>query len=85
MHKRDVEKFLQYPESDLVNFAIARANLTHREHQAVTLCGMQGMTQAEAAETLDRDWKTVQRWYSSGMKKLQECWSSSSWILKLIN
>ena len=85
MRKQDVEKFLNYPERDLVNFAVARANLTKRELQAITLCGMQGMTQAEAGETLDRDWKTIQRWYSDGIKKLQACWSSSAWILKLIN
>lgn len=85
MRKQDVEKFLGYHELDLVMFALARANLTKNERTAIVLCGMQGMTQSEAGESVDRDWKTIQRWYSSGIKKLQACWSSSEWILKLIN
>lgn len=85
MLKDDVERFLRYPERELVEFAINRANLSSREAKAIRLCGMQDMTQAEAGELLDRDWKTIQRWYSSGIKKLQACWSSSEWILKLIN
>lgn len=85
MRKQDVEKFLRYHERDLVDFAISLANLTKREQLAITLCGMQAMTQSEAGEAVDRDWKTIQRWYSDGIKKLQLCWASREWILKLIN
>lgn len=88
MDKEKAEKFLQYPSSGLVDFALSTANLTRREAIAIDLCGRKGLTYGEAVEELmnsntPRETDTIQRWYSSGIRKLCAAWDGVPWIEKL--
>lgn len=89
MEESKVVKFLRYPSSSLVDFALSTANLTRREAIAIDLCGRKGLTYNEAAQELQnsitpRETDTIQRWYRSGMHKLCDAWDSMPWILKVI-
>lgn len=77
-------RFLRSPSSSVVNLALEEANLTWKEAVAVDLCGRKDMTQEKAAEQAGYSVDSMQRWYRSGMKKLQAAWSGSWWIRKLI-
>ena len=83
MNKSQVTAFLRCPSGNLVDFAVALANLTWREQVAITLCGKQAKTQEIAAEEANVSVDSMQHWYSSGMRKLQTAWSGVWWIEKL--
>ena len=83
MEKREIISFLRCPAGDLVDFAIKSANLTIHERESIEMCARLGMTQERAAEEIDVSVDAVQKWYGSGMKKLDKAWSGNWWITKL--
>lgn len=83
MDKNKVVAFLRCPSGNLVDFAVALANLTWRERVAITLCGQQAKTQEIAAEEANVSVDTMQKWYSAAIHKLQKAWSGVWWIEKL--
>ena len=85
MTEENVKRFLRYPSSQLVTFAINLANLTWQEEQTIVMCGQRGMTQEVAAERMDRSVDSVQKWYRSALKKLSVAWSDCAWINKILN
>lgn len=84
MTKEDVLAVLRHNESAPVNLAITLANLTQKEETVIRLCGCRAMTQAEAAEEMDRSPDAVQKWYSSAIKKLGETWDGMRWVKNMI-
>ena len=52
MTKEDVILILRYPISEIVDRAMAIANLTWKEEVAVYQCGRKGRTQEKAAEVI---------------------------------
>lgn len=85
MDEGRVIAFLRCPASSLVDLAVGMANLTWKEDVAVRLCGRQAMTQERAAESAGCSVDAMQRWYRSGIRKLQEAWSGVWWIDKIIS
>ena len=83
MEKREIISFLRCPAADLVDFAVKSANLTRNERAAIELCARQALTQERAAEEIDVSVDAVQKWYGSGMRKLDKAWSGNWWITKL--
>lgn len=84
MDKRRVLQFLQYEDKELVDFAVSLANLNWKESLAIDLCGRKQYTQDLAAEKSGYSVDAVQRWYSSGMKKLGNAWDRRIWVEKII-
>ena len=79
-----VLQFLRCPSSELVDFALTLANLDRKEAAVIEICGRKAYTQEEAAEILDRSPDAVQKWWRSGISKLQTAWSGRWWIEKII-
>lgn len=85
LNKHEVLGFLQYPDAELVEFSLKIANLTWKESIAVDLCGRKQYTQEAAAEKIGCSVDALQRWYSSGMKKLCNAWEMRGWVEKIIS
>ncbi len=79
-----VKRFLAYPSKPLVDFALSLVNLTWQEELAINLCGRKRLTQEKAAEKAECSVDAMQRWYKSGIRKLEKAWSDSDWITKII-
>lgn len=84
MREADVKKFLRGRYPMLIELALKYARLTDKEKQIVDFCITRGMTQAEAAEKLGLDDKTIQRRYRSAMKGMCEKFDDLTWIIKVI-
>lgn len=84
MTKDEIIAILRHNERAPVELAITLANLTKKEETVIKLCGCGAMTQAEAAEQMDRSTDAVQKWYSSAIKKLGETWSGMKWVRNMI-
>lgn len=91
MDKQAILGFLQgsYPP-ELIQFAVNYANPTYKERIAIDLCGIKNMTQAMAAEQAELSGMlpscsedSMQRYFSSAMRKLDTSWSSQRWMNKL--
>lgn len=85
MDEDKVLAFLRYPATDLVDFAMLKANLSWQEETALTLCGRKRITQERAAEMKGYSVDAMQKWYRAGIKKLIIAWSGCAWIEKIIN
>ena len=85
MEETAVIRFLRCPAADIVNLAIAMANLTWKEELAVKECGQKAKTQEKAAEDSGYSVDAMQRWYRSGIKKLSSSWDGVWWIKKLLD
>ena len=61
--ERDVKikRLLQSPDAELVSLVTGLVNLTEAEKTAVDLCLRRGMTQEQAAETLDCSVEAIQK------------------------
>lgn len=84
MTKDEVLAVLRHNEIAPVNLAISLANLSQKEEAVIRLCGCRAMTQAEAAEEIERSPDAVQKWYSSAIKKLGETWEGMKWVKNMI-
>lgn len=84
MIKDEVLAILRHNERAPVDLAIELANLTQKEEAVIRLCGCKAMTQAEAAEQLDRSPDAVQKWFSSAIKKLSKTWDGMAWVRNMI-
>lgn len=84
MTKEDVILILRYPISEIVDRAMAIANLTWKEEVAIYQCGRKGRTQEQAAEDCGYSVDAMQRWFSKGIKKLIFAWSRSDWLHDLL-
>lgn len=84
MKEADVKRFLRGRYPMLIELALTYARLTDKERQVVDLCITRGMTQAEVAEELGLDDKTVQRRYRSAVRGMCEKFDDLSWIHKVI-
>ena len=84
--ERDVKikRLLQSPDAELVARVTGLVNLTETEKTAVDLCLRRGMTQEQAAETLDCSVEAIQKWSRSAKNKLWTVWSGRWWIRKLM-
>ncbi len=71
---------LNYPDTALVNHAIERANLTATEKKVIFMREHENYTIESLAEELECSDSTIKRYYASGMKKLDICWSSLAWL-----
>ena len=67
----------------VLELIIEMANLTIKEEKSIRLCMQKDMTQYEAAEFINRSEDAVQKWYSSGKKKLHAVCDGVWWIEKL--
>lgn len=83
MTKTQIVAFLRCPSAQIVDVAIAIANLTEKEEAAIRLCGQHAMTQEAAAEKMECSTNGLQRWYYSGIEKLIQAWTGVWWIEKL--
>ena len=83
MHTRKIVSFLTYPDAQLVEHAVKRANLTKDEWEVIRLREFESKTVEEAAEFLDISPTTVKSRYRSGISKLERCWSCITWIITL--
>ena len=83
MDEAQIVKFLRCPAKDVVNLALAMANLTWKEETAVILCAQKDKTQERAAEEIGYSVDALQRWYRSGMRKLSAAWRGVWWIERL--
>lgn len=84
MDEKKAVEFLRCEASQIVDLAIAMANLTWKEETAVNLCARKDMTQEKAAESAGCSPDSMQRWYRHGMEKLCRAWDGVWWIDKLI-
>lgn len=79
-----IKRLLQSPDAELVSLVTGLVNLTEAEKTAVDLCLRRGMTQEQAAETLDCSVEAIQKWSRSAKNKLWAVWSGRWWIRKLM-
>lgn len=84
MEHREIIAVLNYPDRDLVRYAVDRANLTDPEWDIICLREYQGDTIESAAERLLVSPRTIKRRYGEGMKKLDSCWSGLPWVNSII-
>lgn len=84
MKTSEIITMLNYPDTALVRFAVERANLTEMEWKVISMREYENHTIESAAEELDVSDSTVKRYYSQGMRKLDQCWSSNQWIRLLV-
>lgn len=80
MKTSEIIDMLNYPDTALVNHAIERANLTTMERKVISMREHENYTIEALAEKLDCSDSTIKRYYSTGMKKLEVCWSGIQWI-----
>lgn len=84
MEQRQIVEFLNYPDFDLVNLGVRRANLTRHEWEAVQLRALNGLTVEGAAEQLDVSPGTVKNRYRQGMSKLDACLGGTRWVQSIL-
>lgn len=80
MDNRQIREMLQYPDRELVEFAVHRANLSRSEWDLIKAREYDGETIERIAERLDVSDTTVKRKYASGMHKLDVCFSGLAWV-----
>lgn len=84
MEQRDIIRMLNYPDRPLVDFSVSMANLTAQERECINLRVYDGETVESAAERLMLSTGTIKTRYRSGMRKLDSCWSSRTWINSIL-
>lgn len=68
MEKQNIRRILSFPDTELVNFLVKRANLSKHEWEVIKLREIDGETVESAAEILDVSPGTIKLRYRNAMK-----------------
>lgn len=72
--RQTVYKALKTPYKPLLDFAMTYVSLNEKQRSALFSCVIQGHTEEEVAELLDRSRDAIARWKSAAMERCFLAW-----------